>query len=101
MAAITLEKIEWSMIPEQPIPVSVLYKEKLQTDDEYIIVATGVIVQTDGSFTPVFIIGDLDINGVYTVKVISACGGYFAVRDFQRSDDAAAFSYGFSIGFYS
>lgn len=103
MAQITITSITWSTpFPQTYKPVSVSYR--LATDPDvpasYTIVSTGSFVTTTGSFLIPVVIPGLDIDLIYTVKVVSLCGGFFAERTFFPTTPAA-FSTGFTIGFDS
>lgn len=102
MATITITSVIWSNPqPDSYKIVTVAYRVKTLPDvNPFIIASTGTFVSIAGIFQEPVIIDGLDILNIYTVRVISLCGGYVAYRDFEYLPPGA-FSTGFSLGFES
>lgn len=102
MATITVTSVIWdNPQPDSYKIVTVAYRVKAMPDtNPFIIVSTGTFVSIAGQFFNPVVIEGLDISNIYTVRVVSLCGGFTAYRDFEYLSPAA-FSLGFSLGFES
>lgn len=101
MATITVTSVIWdNPQPDSYKIVTVAYRIKTLPVDTnpFIIASSGTFVDIAGVFFAPVVINGLDIANIYTVRVISLCGGFTAYRDFEYLPPAA-FSTGFSLGF--
>lgn len=104
MAKITIYGISWNTAIQEALVVGVKYRKtaSLDIDENYIIVSTNTLVEAEGSFLIPVVIDGLDYNEIYTVRVMSNCGGHYKDQEFSSDNpDTAGFSLGYSTGFNS